>query len=90
MKNMMVQPENMARLIATNIRRVREYRNYTQKYMALHLGITQNAYSKLELGESRMTLERFFQIANLLKVSYSGLLQRYEEAIIELHIALNE
>lgn len=84
-----MQPENMAKIAATNIRRVREYRNYTQQYMAEKLGISQNAYSKLELGESRVTLQRFFEIANILNVSYMGLLERYEEDILQLRINAN-
>ncbi|WP_353126618.1 helix-turn-helix domain-containing protein [Parapedobacter pyrenivorans] len=76
----------MAKIVATNIRRVREYRNYTQKHVASSLGISQNAYSKLELGESKITMERFFEIANILNVSYAGLMERYEDDIVQLRI----
>ena len=86
MENGSIQPENMAKIVATNIRRVREYRNYTQKHVAGNLGISQNAYSKLELGESKMTMERFFEIANVLNVGYAGLLERYKDDIVQLRI----
>lgn len=52
--------------ISTNIRSKREYRNYTQEYLAAKLGISQNAYSKLELGYTKITVERIFQIAEVL------------------------
>lgn len=52
--------------IAANIRNKREYRNYTQEYLAIKLGISQNAYSKIELGYTKITVERLFQIAEIL------------------------
>lgn len=55
--------------IAANIRNKREYRNYTQEYLAAKLKISQNAYSKIELGYTKITLERLFQIAEVLEFS---------------------
>ena len=54
--------------VAANIRKVREHRNYTQEYLAAKLHISQNAYSKIELGYTRITVERLFQIAEVLGV----------------------
>ena len=56
------------KIVAGNIRKIREFRNYTQDYLAAKLGISQNAYSKIELGYSKLTLERLFQIAAILEV----------------------
>ena len=53
--------------IAANIRSKREYRNYTQEYLAFKLNISQNAYSKIELGYTKITVERLFQIAEVLE-----------------------
>jgi transcriptional regulator with XRE-family HTH domain len=53
--------------IAANIRLKREFRNYTQEYLAAKLDISQNAYSKIELGYTKITLERLFQIADVLE-----------------------
>ena len=53
--------------IAANIRNKREYRNYTQEYLAFKLNISQNAYSKIELGYTKITVERLFQIAEVLE-----------------------
>ena len=62
------------RAVALNIRKIREHRDYTQEYLALRLGISQNAYSKIELGYTRITLERFMQIAQILEVDTVDLL----------------
>ncbi len=61
--------------VAGNIRKVREYRNYTQDYLAAKLEISQNAYSKIELGYSKITLDRLFHIAIILEVAVMELLQ---------------
>ena len=61
--------------IAANIRHKREYRNYTQEYLALKLSISQNAYSKIELGYTKITVERLFQIAEVLEFDVAELLQ---------------
>ena len=53
--------------IAATIRQKREFRNYTQEYLAFKLKISQNAYSKIELGYTKITLERLFQIAEVLE-----------------------
>ena len=54
--------------IVSNIRKIREFRNYTQDYLAAKLHISQNAYSKIELGYSSITLTRLIQIAEILEV----------------------
>jgi transcriptional regulator with XRE-family HTH domain len=62
------------RAVAGNIRKVREYRNYTQDYLAAKLQISQNAYSKIELGYSKITLDRLFHVAQILEVEVTQLL----------------
>jgi transcriptional regulator with XRE-family HTH domain len=44
--------------IGTNIKKLREYRNFTQEHIAEKLDISQNAYSKIERGETSPTFER--------------------------------
>jgi transcriptional regulator with XRE-family HTH domain len=60
--------------IAANIRNKREYRNYTQEYLAARLAISQNAYSKIELGYTKITVERLFQIAEVLEFEVADLI----------------
>lgn len=60
--------------IAAVIRKKRDEKNYTQEYLAYKLNISQNAYSKIELGYTKITVERLFQIAEVLEVSATELL----------------
>jgi transcriptional regulator with XRE-family HTH domain len=60
--------------IAANIRHTREGLNYTQEYLAAKLGISQNAYSKIELGYTKITVERLFQIASILEIEVAELI----------------
>lgn len=62
------------KIVAGNIRKIREYRNYTQDYLAAKMSISQNAYSKIELGYSRITLDRLLQIATVLEVDVTKLI----------------
>ncbi|WP_412469146.1 helix-turn-helix domain-containing protein [Pedobacter sp. KLB.chiD] len=63
-----------AKDVALNIRKIREYRYYTQEYLAVKLNISQNAYSKIELGYTKLTVERLFEIAVILNVGVAHLL----------------
>ena len=62
------------RAVATNIRNKREELNYTQEYLAAKLNISQNAYSKIELGYTKITVERLFQIADILETDLTNLI----------------
>jgi len=73
------------RSVALNIRKIREYRNYTQEYLAMKLGISQNAYSKIELGYTRITLERLIQISEILNVESVDLLSANADDLVRLH-----
>jgi len=52
--------------VANNIRNTRINRNYTQDYLAAKLKISQNAYSKIELGRTKVTVEKLLVIADVL------------------------
>jgi len=47
---------------------LRESRNFSQEYIAGKLGINQNAYSKLENGKVKITVERIRQLAKIYEV----------------------
>ena len=55
------------------IKTVRIEKGYSQDYMADMLNISQNAYHKLEKGHTRIHLEKFIDIANVLEVEVSDL-----------------
>ena len=60
--------------IALNLRNARLMRNYSQEYMGLQLKISQNAYSKMEMGRTQITVETVFKIADILEVDIYTLL----------------
>jgi transcriptional regulator with XRE-family HTH domain len=56
------------------IRKLREAKDFTQEYMANKIGVSQNAFSKLESGETKLSTDRLKQIAKVLEVSEDVLL----------------
>ena len=76
--------------IISNIRKIREYRNYTQDYLAAKLRISQNAYSKIELGYSNITLNRLVEITQILEVELIDFICLDGEDIIQLKRRHNE
>lgn len=62
--------------LGRTIRRLREYRNLTQEYMAAQLKMGPTAYGNIERNEvKRLTIERLMQIADVLGVHFSELFQ---------------
>lgn len=60
--------------VVKNIREIRERGFISQDYMAAKMGIAQNTYSKIELGKTKITLERLLMIAHILEVDAKDLL----------------
>lgn len=56
------------------IKRIREYRNYTQQFMADKLELSQNAYCKVENGTTKLTIDRLEEIAKILDVPVENIL----------------
>jgi transcriptional regulator with XRE-family HTH domain len=54
--------------VAQNIRKIRELKNFTQEHLSSRLGISIRAYSKIESGETQLTLNRLNQISEVLEV----------------------
>jgi len=60
--------------IARNIKQIRELKNFTQEYMAEQLDISQPSYAKIEQGATVLKIDRLQQIAAVLEVDLSTLL----------------
>lgn len=54
--------------IGQKIKKLRELKNLTQTHMAQELGVTQSAYSKMELGESEVTYRKLEKISGVLEM----------------------
>lgn len=57
------------------IRRYRELKNYSQKYVAGKMGISQNAYSKIENNLTQLTVHHLKQLSEILQVPITDLLR---------------
>jgi len=62
------------KLLAQKIKHLREMRNFTQAYMALGLEISIRAYSKIEQGNTQVSIRRLCQIADILTISVKDIL----------------
>lgn len=65
---------NTLHLIVRSIRQERLRRGYSQEYMAAKMHIGQNCYSKIELGNNKLTVERLLHICELLEIDPSNVL----------------
>jgi len=52
--------------IGQKIKKLRELKNLTQTHIAQELGVSQSAYSKIELGESEVTYGKLEKISEVL------------------------
>ena len=58
-----------------NVRILRRRYDYSQEYIAYQLGISQKTYSLLEQGKIKVSFEIISNLANILKVTSSTLIE---------------
>jgi transcriptional regulator with XRE-family HTH domain len=63
------------------LRIFREFRNYSQEYVAEKLGITQNAYSRIETNQTKITAERLRMLSEILDIPVTYLISDAEPEI---------
>ena len=56
------------------IRKYREMRNFSQKYVAAKMGISQNSYSKIENNITQLTVHHVKELSKILDVPITDLL----------------
>jgi transcriptional regulator with XRE-family HTH domain len=66
------------------IRDIREKKNYSQEYMANKLGMSQNAYSRLESGQTKLALDRIKSISEILEISFISLLELEDRQVFNI------
>jgi|GEM_PF-1686614 len=59
---------SLERNITAIMRSLRESHQFSQEYVAAELGINQNTYSKLESGQTQITIKRLEQLSKVYKV----------------------
>ncbi|MDB5143390.1 MAG: helix-turn-helix protein [Mucilaginibacter sp.] len=62
--------------VGEKIRLQRLTKKYSQEYMAFMLDISQPAYSKIERDETELTIQRIFDIAEILEINPFTLLPK--------------
>jgi transcriptional regulator with XRE-family HTH domain len=70
----MNSPKLTSKGLHQRIRAIRATRNMSQETIATKIGISQNAYSRIELGLAKLSIERMLKIADILEVSPIDLL----------------
>lgn len=65
---------NLTQKFSKKLKILREINNYTQEHVARILDISQNAYSLIEKGTTKITLDRIEVLAELYKTSPSELI----------------
>jgi transcriptional regulator with XRE-family HTH domain len=60
--------------VGQKIRKIREIKGYTQEYVASKLNMSQNNYSKIELEQNKLNIERLNEIAQVLEVEPNEIL----------------
>jgi transcriptional regulator with XRE-family HTH domain len=58
----------------TIIRKIRENKRLTQEYVAQRMGISQNAYSKIENSVTQLTINHLKKISSILEVPMADLM----------------
>lgn len=59
----------MSQIVYENIKKIRELKNLTRKYMADELKMSTSGYGKIERGEVDLTVSKLKKIAKVLGVS---------------------
>jgi transcriptional regulator with XRE-family HTH domain len=57
------------------IKRYREIKNFSQKYVAAKMGISQNAYSKIENNITQLTVHHIKELSKILEVPVTDFLK---------------
>jgi len=73
-----------------NIRKIRRYKNITQGEISKQLGISPQAYSKIESGETRLDTNRLKHIAEILQVPLSDIYEMSEKNMYFTQNTIND
>ena len=66
--------QQIGKTLAMAIRQKRNQLMYSQEYMAIKLKQTQNAYCKVELGQTKVTLAKLIEICEVFDVDMNDFL----------------
>lgn len=72
-------------IIAQRIKQYREAKGISQEYIASQLGIAQSNYAKLERADTKLTVERLYELAKILEVDILNLLPQTSSHVFNIH-----
>ena len=75
-------------LYSSRLRKIRVSHDFSQEYMAMKLGITLSAYSKIERGKTELTISRLVQIAEILQFELPQFFESEPTTLVEEPIKL--
>lgn len=75
--------------VGQSIKKIREWKNLSQQYMADELNISQQNYSRYETGEVEVSVVRLQEIAKILEVPISYIFELDEKAIFNSYQVTN-
>ncbi len=61
--------------VLEKIKSIRTEKGFSHDYMAIQMELSQVAYTKIENGNTKLTVERLYRIAEILKVDVSIILE---------------
>ena len=65
--------DNTKQILIKQLKFYREKRNFSQDFIAEHIGITQPLYNKIENGSREMTINTLVKITEILDISMDSL-----------------
>ncbi|MDX6192150.1 helix-turn-helix transcriptional regulator [Flavobacterium sp. Fl-318] len=69
-------------MVGENVRKIRVIKGYSQQYMAVLLEISQAAYSDIETGKTRISLDKLQKIVLILNLELSYVVNFHENSIL--------
>ena len=80
--------DDAKQILIKQLKFYREKRNFSQDFMAEHIGITQPLYNKIENGSREMTVNTLVKVAEILGISMDSLFDEDKNVIMNNIIAL--
>lgn len=68
--------DNTKQILIKQLKFYREKRNFSQDFIAEHIGIIQPLYNKIENGSREMTINTLIKITEILDISMDSLLRQ--------------
>ena len=74
--------DNTKQILIKQLKFYREKRNFSQDFIAEHIGITQPLYNKIENGSREMTINTLVKITEILGISMDSLFAEADDDTI--------